>query len=96
MLTTFFLAGNIYMTSIDDITKRIQTIQSFSTKFYEPMLKMVVNSLYNALMHTDESGRIYFQDKYLNGNELKVSTDLMKYIGRLNSVIKILSPNIKS
>ncbi len=94
-LITFFYAGNKYMNSIDDIGKRSETILSFSSQFYEKVLTLVVRSLYNMLM-VDDNGALYLNNAFVDGTNIKLDTDFMRQIFRLNSVISYVNDSIVS
>jgi hypothetical protein len=55
-LEAFFRASHYYIGSIEEFDKKNQTLMSFARQFYDPTLKIVVNSLYKNFTVLEDGG----------------------------------------
>ncbi len=93
-LTTFFYAGSKYMNSIEDPEKKLKTISSFSSQFYERMLTILVKSLYNTFMQ-DDQGALFLKEWLADEKSVKINIDLLRNIHELNGIVSYLNETIK-
>lgn len=92
-LGIFFQSARLYIDSIDDPDKKMQTITSFSRQFYDYIVSTLSLSLYTHYTEISD-GAIYVHSDYRDGVKLKFSDDFVSNISSLTSLVEILSPTI--
>jgi hypothetical protein len=93
--TTFFRASNKYIESVEDATKKQQTIMSFSRQFYDSMLTLIVHSLYQSFV-VAEDGALFLDPQFREGIKVKIPVELIDNIQNLDATVQALSPSIEA
>lgn len=93
--TTFFRASNKYIESITDSKKREDTITSFSRQFYDSILTLLVNSLYNAYVIAEDGG-LFLDPNYREISKVKIPEEVIEGIKNLNATVEAITPSIQS
>jgi hypothetical protein len=94
-LVTFFRASNLYMESITDAVKKQQTIMSFARQFYDYVLGMIVNSLYQQFTIVQDKA-LYLAPDYQEGIKVTISDEMMSAIERLKGSVEYMTPSIEA
>lgn len=92
--TTFFRASNKYIESITDLQKKEDTIMSFSRQFYDSILTLLVNSLYNSYVVAEDGG-LFLDPNYREVSKVKIPDDIIESIKNLNATVEIIAPSIQ-
>ncbi len=93
--TTFFRASNKYIESITDSKSRENTITSFSRQFYDSILTLLVNSLYNSYVVAEDGG-LFLDPNYREISKVKIPEDVIDGIKNLNATVEAITPSIQS
>ena len=94
-LGIFFQSARLYIDSIDDPEKKLQTVTSFSRQFYDYIITTLSTSLYAHYTEVSD-GAIYVAGDYRDGVKLKFSDEFVNNIGALTNLVDILSPALAS
>lgn len=93
--TTFFRASNKYIESITDSKKREDTITSFSRQFYDSILTLLVNSLYNAYVVAEDGG-LFLDPNYREISKVTIPEEVIEGIKNLDATVEAITPSIQS
>jgi hypothetical protein len=96
LMSTIFNATEQYIGSIDDAEQKKKAYKSFSIHFYDHILSVLTNSLYDHFTTTDENNHLFLKWAYYSDDAIKIDDSIIADIRSLNRIIQDIVSNLTS